>query len=100
MTKKEKKEVIKKLFQEVEQTKNIDEYAINRSKLFNEVISAGYPQIRLEGTIKAADTWCKDFDKNMEAKISNVPLPVKFFIKGCKAEFLDFIYIGEVLIKG
>lgn len=75
MTKKEKKAIIAKLITEVEQATDMNDYAAKRSQLFHEVIGAGYPERNIEGTTLAADTWCKDFDRNMEAKLANQPLP-------------------------
>ena len=76
MTKKEKKEVIKTLIHDIQQTSEIDEYATKRSQLFNEVLNSGYTDGSLQGVTQAIDTWCKDFDTNMEAKLSNQPPPL------------------------
>ncbi len=75
MTKKEKKEIIKKLILDIQETSDIDAYAEKRSQLFHEVIDAGYPAQSYEGVVKAADMWCKDMDSNMEAKITNQKPP-------------------------
>lgn len=75
MTKKEKKEIIKKLILDIQETSDIDTYAEKRGQLFNEVINAGYPEPNYEGVVKAADMWCKDMDRNMEAKITNQKAP-------------------------
>ena len=71
MTKKEKKEIIKQLIHDVEQTSDIYEYSLKRSQLFNEVINSGYPEQSIGSVAETANTWCKDFDANMEAKLSN-----------------------------
>ncbi len=75
MTKKEKKEIIKKLILDIQGITDIDEYSEKRSQLFHEVISAGYPDQSYQGVVKAADMWCKDMDRNMEAKITNQKPP-------------------------
>jgi hypothetical protein len=81
MTKSEKKEIIKRLILDIEETTNTEDYALKRSQLFDEVLSAGYPAERLPNVVQAANTWCKDFDMNMEAKLSNQnPLNSKQFI--------------------
>ena len=69
MTKKEKKEVLKNLIIEIEQTADIDDQAAKRSQLFKEVLNAGYREGTLQTVTKAVNMWCKDFDMNMEAKL-------------------------------
>ena len=92
MNKKEKKEIITKLMHEIDQTSELDEYAAKRSQLFQEVINAGYPAESLAAVVLATDTWCKDFDKNMEARISKKKPPLcKQFIELSKVGLLTII---------
>ena len=75
MTKKEKKEIVQQLIQEVESTSSQEEYSEKRSQLFHEIINSGYPEENIEGVILSVNEWCNDFDMNMKAKISNQILP-------------------------
>jgi len=75
MTKNEKKEIIRGLFQEIENTSNINEYSLKRSQLFDEVLNSGYSEESIEGVKYAVHNYCKDFDMNMEILVSNQPQP-------------------------
>jgi hypothetical protein len=92
MTKKEKKAIIAKLFTEIEQIEDLDNYSLKRGQLFSEIIDNPYTRNNLEMVTKAADIWCKDLDKNMEAKMSGKIAPNnKEFMKLSKVGLLNLI---------